>query len=39
MNRELFEELKDDYYEQRGWDEKGVPKDDKLEELGLERLK
>ncbi len=26
------------YYAARGWDEAGVPTDDKLEELGLERL-
>lgn len=33
---EMFDEMLDQYYELRGWDENGVPKESKLKELGLE---
>ncbi|MEM3041513.1 MAG: aldehyde ferredoxin oxidoreductase N-terminal domain-containing protein [Nitrososphaerota archaeon] len=37
VNREKFEMMKNEYYSIRGWDiETGVPKKEKLEELGLE---
>jgi aldehyde:ferredoxin oxidoreductase len=37
LDREKFEKMKDEYYEQRGWDlGTGVPTPEKLAELGLE---
>jgi aldehyde:ferredoxin oxidoreductase len=30
-----LEEMKDEYYRERGWDENGIPTDKKLKELGL----
>jgi len=39
MGRELFEKLKDEYYQKRGWDDNGVPTREKLEELGLREYK
>lgn len=35
INREEFEKALDEYYLLRGWDENGVPKQEKLMELGL----
>jgi aldehyde:ferredoxin oxidoreductase len=36
MDKEKFEQMKDEYYEIRGWDKKtGIPTKEKLEELGL----
>ncbi len=35
---EEVQQLLDMYYEQRGWDENGIPTEDKLEELGLADL-
>jgi aldehyde:ferredoxin oxidoreductase len=36
MDKEKFEQMKDEYYELRGWDKKtGIPTAEKLEELGL----
>ncbi|MDR3605515.1 MAG: aldehyde ferredoxin oxidoreductase family protein [Syntrophaceae bacterium] len=36
LDREKFEEMKNEYYELRGWDKKtGIPTREKLEELGL----
>jgi aldehyde:ferredoxin oxidoreductase len=36
MDKEKFEQMKDEYYEIRGWDkETGIPTRKKLEELGL----
>jgi aldehyde:ferredoxin oxidoreductase len=36
MDREKFEQMKDEYYDLRGWDkETGIPTREKLEELGL----
>jgi aldehyde:ferredoxin oxidoreductase len=36
LDREKFEQMKDEYYELRGWDkETGIPTRAKLEELGL----
>jgi aldehyde:ferredoxin oxidoreductase len=35
MTREFFDDLLQKYYKIRGWDEHGVPKDEKLKELGL----
>jgi len=29
----------DDYYKVRGWDNEGIPTDEKLKELGLAELK
>jgi len=34
--KETLDRMLDEYYELRGWDEDGVPKKDKLRELGLE---
>jgi aldehyde:ferredoxin oxidoreductase len=37
LDREKFEQMKDEYYERRGWDkETGIPTRQKLVELGLE---
>ena len=33
-----FQEMLDEYYEFRGWDEKGIPTKEKLEELGLDDM-
>ena len=39
MDRKKFEQMKDEYYELRGWDkETGIPKDETLVALGLEDL-
>lgn len=36
MDKEKFEQMKDEYYDLRGWDkETGIPTREKLEELGL----
>jgi aldehyde:ferredoxin oxidoreductase len=34
--RKLFFDMRQDYYEARGWDENGIPKKEKLISLGLE---
>ena len=36
IDPEKWEEMLDDYYRLRGWDEKGIPSRKKLQELGLE---
>jgi aldehyde:ferredoxin oxidoreductase len=36
VNKAEFELGLDDYYEVRGWTKEGVPKAEKLKELGLE---
>lgn len=36
VNRKLFEEEKQEYYEFVGWDKKGLPKTDVLRKLGLQ---
>jgi len=33
--QEALDKMLEEYYELRGWDEDGIPKDDKLTELGL----
>ncbi|MCF8068599.1 MAG: aldehyde ferredoxin oxidoreductase family protein [Desulfobacterales bacterium] len=38
MSTEAFEKAKIKYYELRGWDENGIPSQDKLAELGLSQL-
>jgi aldehyde:ferredoxin oxidoreductase len=39
VNREEWEKLKDEYYEERGWDKKtAIPSARKLRELGLDYL-
>jgi aldehyde:ferredoxin oxidoreductase len=35
MNREQFERMLSEYYSLRGWDERGIPTGQKLEELGI----
>jgi aldehyde:ferredoxin oxidoreductase len=35
MDRKQFEEMLDEYYRLRGWDDRGVPSREKLEELGI----
>jgi aldehyde:ferredoxin oxidoreductase len=35
MDREQFEAMLDEYYRLRGWDERGIPTEKKLEELGI----
>jgi aldehyde:ferredoxin oxidoreductase len=35
LDREKFKEMIDEYYELHGWDEKGVPRPETLQELGL----
>ncbi len=36
FTHEMFDEMLDEYYSLRGWDEKGIPTKEKLKELGLE---
>ncbi len=36
FTQEMFDEMLDEYYTLRGWDENGIPTEDKLKELGLE---
>ncbi len=36
VSQEELDLLLDDYYQARGWTDKGVPTKDKLKELGLE---
>lgn len=39
LDRDKFEQMKDEYYELRGWDPKtGIPTKEKLSELGLSNL-
>ena len=39
LDREKFEQMKDEYYEQRGWNkETGLPTKEKLADLGLEDI-
>jgi len=39
LDREAFEEMKDEYYRLRGWDERsGMQTTTKLQELGLDFL-
>jgi len=38
VDRESFEKMLDDYYEEAGWDNNGIPTPEKLEELGLTLL-
>jgi len=35
VSDEMMNEMLDDYYSLRGWDENGVPTDEKLKDLGL----
>jgi len=35
MDRQRFEEMLDEYYQLRGWDEQGIPTSKKLKELGI----
>lgn len=35
IDRELFGNVRDEYYHFRGWDKRGVPSKEKLQELGL----
>lgn len=39
MSEEIFARWLDLYYDRRGWDREGIPTDEKLNELGLKRLK
>jgi aldehyde:ferredoxin oxidoreductase len=36
IDSEKWEVMLDEYYRLRGWDEKGIPKKEKLKELGLD---
>jgi aldehyde:ferredoxin oxidoreductase len=38
LNEEIFSQWLDVYYQNRGWDNRGIPTDSKLSELGLKRL-
>lgn len=38
LTEEIFREWLDMYYRERGWDENGIPKDEKLKELSLKRI-
>jgi aldehyde:ferredoxin oxidoreductase len=38
IDPDKYEEMLDDYYRLRGWDENGVPTREKLKELGLENV-
>ena len=35
MDRQKFESMLDEYYRLRGWDQGGIPTQEKLEELGI----
>ncbi|UCF09468.1 MAG: aldehyde ferredoxin oxidoreductase family protein [Candidatus Bipolaricaulota bacterium] len=35
IEADRFEEMLDEYYSLRGWDAEGIPRDEKLEELGI----
>ena len=35
ITKEILDKMLDEYYALRGWDENGIPKKEKLEELGL----
>jgi len=37
LDREKFKEMIDQYYEQHGWDENGVPRPETLKKLGLDQ--
>lgn len=37
LDREKFKKMIDEYYEQHGWDENGVPKPETLRRLGLDK--
>ncbi len=37
LDRERYERMLDEYYRQHGWDENGVPKEETLTRLGIER--
>jgi aldehyde:ferredoxin oxidoreductase len=39
LDEKGFQTLLSGYYEARGWDEKGIPTDEKLKELGIEFVK
>ena len=38
MSEEIFSQWLDVYYDKRGWNREGVPTEDKLKELGLEKI-
>jgi aldehyde:ferredoxin oxidoreductase len=38
IDREKFKKMLDEYYSLRGWDENGIPKEDKLKKLGLDEF-
>lgn len=35
MDRKAFAEMRSKYYEDMGWDERGIPKSEELKKLGL----
>jgi aldehyde:ferredoxin oxidoreductase len=35
ITKEILDKMLDEYYDLRGWDENGIPRKEKLEELGL----
>ncbi|MFO7991143.1 MAG: aldehyde ferredoxin oxidoreductase C-terminal domain-containing protein, partial [Thermoplasmata archaeon] len=36
FTEDMFDQMLDEYYELRGWDENGIPTEEKLRELGLD---
>lgn len=36
LSKEMYDEMLDEYYRARGWDEEGRPTPERLQELGLE---
>ncbi|MEM0359087.1 MAG: aldehyde ferredoxin oxidoreductase family protein [Candidatus Hadarchaeales archaeon] len=38
LDRKTFEEMLDTYYRMVGWDENGIPREEKIRELGLEEF-
>ncbi|MEM2266434.1 MAG: aldehyde ferredoxin oxidoreductase C-terminal domain-containing protein, partial [Candidatus Hadarchaeales archaeon] len=38
LDRKTFEEMLDAYYRMVGWDENGIPREEKIRELGLEEF-
>jgi aldehyde:ferredoxin oxidoreductase len=38
LTEEIFQQWLDMYYRERGWNENGIPMDEKLEELSLKRF-
>jgi aldehyde:ferredoxin oxidoreductase len=38
VDKAAFEKMLDEYYQYMGWDNNGVPTEDKLKELGIDKI-